>query len=305
MADWNQTDLIERGWDDVTRQACGGSVAAIIQILNEKLADTGIRTRAVLVGSTLQLLCEAEDPAALDQDATVDRVRGILEHLAPRGIRRVRINGRIMQEQQLLWLQAIERDPAGQLLWSEEIPLKRSHWFRWTARDWSMRSQSPRVLSALPGKSSRAAAAGGKTDDRHLFWVGLLGGVGISIGLATLVAWWAGWVGGPRPDSPPAIANGAENGAENGAAPGTGGESPDPFVQAVRLAESAANEGQTADTLAQWEDLAERWEQAADLMASVPPSDRRYATARDRAEAYRQNQTLAEQQVQRLQQQSP
>jgi hypothetical protein len=48
--------------DDIAQQARQGSVAAIIQTLNEQLVDVGIRTRAVLADGILQLLCEAAIP---------------------------------------------------------------------------------------------------------------------------------------------------------------------------------------------------------------------------------------------------
>jgi hypothetical protein len=73
----------------------------------------------------------------------------------------------------------------------------------------------------------------------------------------------------------------------------------DAFVQAVRLAEQAVQDGQTADTAAAWLDLAARWQRAADLMDEVTPDDPRYPTAQDRVTVYRQN---SEQALQRSQQ---
>ena len=67
-------------------QARQGSVAAIIQILNERLADAGIRTRAVVDGGVLQVLCEAPSKEHLDQSTIVDRVRQILESISPQRI---------------------------------------------------------------------------------------------------------------------------------------------------------------------------------------------------------------------------
>ena len=48
--------------NDIAKQARRGSVSAIIQILNEKLADSGVRTRAIFEDGILQLLCEAPTP---------------------------------------------------------------------------------------------------------------------------------------------------------------------------------------------------------------------------------------------------
>ena len=42
--------------ENITKQARQGSVAAIIQVLNDKLADSGVRTRAIFEDGVLQLL---------------------------------------------------------------------------------------------------------------------------------------------------------------------------------------------------------------------------------------------------------
>ena len=57
--------------NDVFGQAQEGSVAAIIQILNERLADNGIRTRAVFIDNVLQLLCEAPTNEQLEKSVVV------------------------------------------------------------------------------------------------------------------------------------------------------------------------------------------------------------------------------------------
>ncbi len=69
----------------------------------------------------------------------------------------------------------------------------------------------------------------------------------------------------------------------------------DPFRQAVDIAGQAAVAGQTAQSSAQWLNLAVQWQQAADLMAVVPPTDRRYNTAQNRIIFYRRNYKLAQQ----------
>ena len=115
-------------------QARQGSVAAIIQVLNERLADSGIRTRAMVADGILQLLCEADTPDKLEQTATVERVRHELETISPQRIKRVKINSRIVKEAQLLWLEEINKDPENALLWAQTITLKRpfflKRWFR-------------------------------------------------------------------------------------------------------------------------------------------------------------------------------
>ncbi|NEP61619.1 MAG: hypothetical protein F6K31_32485, partial [Symploca sp. SIO2G7] len=74
--------------NDVFGQAQDGSVAAIIQILNERLADNGIRTRAVFADNILQLLCEAPTEEQLEKSMVVANIRKILEDIGPRRIRR-------------------------------------------------------------------------------------------------------------------------------------------------------------------------------------------------------------------------
>ncbi|MCG8362376.1 MAG: hypothetical protein MJA27_03465, partial [Pseudanabaenales cyanobacterium] len=96
--------------NDISSQARQGSVAAIIQVLNEQLADAGIRTRAFLAQNSLQLLCEAAQPEQLEQTVVVERVRQILESISPRHIRRVKIYSRIVREHQLLWLEEVTHD---------------------------------------------------------------------------------------------------------------------------------------------------------------------------------------------------
>ncbi|MCA1992595.1 MAG: hypothetical protein LDL41_11270, partial [Coleofasciculus sp. S288] len=76
--------------DDIAQQARQGSVAAIIQTLNERLTGLGVRTRAVLADGVLQLLCEAAREDQLKQSILVEKIQQILEGIAPRNIRRVK-----------------------------------------------------------------------------------------------------------------------------------------------------------------------------------------------------------------------
>lgn len=127
--------MIVNRTNDITWQARRGSVAAIIQILNERLARSGVRTRAVFEDGVLQLLCEAQTIDQLERTTLVNQVREILESIAPRNIRTVKINSRIVREQQLLWLDEINRDPENQLLWSEKIILKQPNFFQQFLKD--------------------------------------------------------------------------------------------------------------------------------------------------------------------------
>jgi hypothetical protein len=288
--------------DDITRQARQGSVSAIIQVLNEKLADSGIRTRAVFEQGVLQLLCEAATPQQLEQSVLVPQVRQILESLQPRRIRRVSINSRIVREQQLLWLDEINRDPKNQLLWSEEIVLRRPNFIQRVLQD---RKQSKPIdlKASLPKGSPKRLAR-----ENRLFWRGLIGGASLSLFLL-LVGWtiysWldrsAGQVQTATSNSPgqnSSVQTSQDSSSELDETPANPTPpAEDPFSKAVNLAQSSVEAGQTAKSSAEWLTLAAQWQQASELMNSVPPDDPRYATAQSRVVLYRQNSEAALQQA--------
>jgi hypothetical protein len=298
--------------DDIAKQARQGSVSAIIQVLNQKLADSGVRTRAILSDGVLQLLCEAAQPNQLEQTTLVPSIRQTLESLQPRNIRKVTINSRIVREQQLLWLEEINRDPDHQLLWSEQIALKKPNPFRRLVEDWQIgRSEAAKAIS--PTLSPRF------NREKQLFRRGIIGGTGLSL-LLLLVGWrMYEWLGDrsqtvTQPRTQPSVTQGAENRSiENttltasesvtatiAASPSvTPAPSVDPFVQAVRIAEQAVSDGQVAQSSADWLDLASRWQRASDLMTQISPDDNRYPTAQDRIELYRQNSEAALQEAQK------
>lgn len=280
--------------NDIVKQASQGSVAAIIQVLNEKLADSGVRTRAMLDDhGVLQLLCEAPTAEQLEPSLLIDQIRQILEGLAPRNLKRININSRIVREQQLLWLEEISRDPAGQLLWSQEITLNRPNFLQQIQKDWQ--SNKERLTSStLSVRSPR------QLREQRQFWRGgLVGGISVAV---LLLAGWALYsklistpteqiqarTTQPENSSVNSISTAAKptvdaaNGSEKSVSKS------DPFASAVRLAEQASQEGQTASSQDDWRKLAQRWQEASDLMSSVPSSDRRYAVAQDRVNLYRQ-----------------
>jgi hypothetical protein len=264
--------------DDITKQARQGSVAAIIQVLNEKLAASGVRTRAVLAEGVLQILCEARSEASLDQSILVDRIREILEELSPKNIRHVNINSRLVQEQQLLWLEEITRDPKNRLLWSEKIILSKPNIIQRFIEDIRTNPTEPRKL--LMSLKTSSAAAEQKRQQREL-----VNGLIMGIGFALLVGLGAGWywyqgqsreqaqiqpqsIPDPEPTQTPDY-------TEN-------------FAQAVRLAEQASAKGKDAETAEEWLAIAALWDQASRLMESVPPDHPRYETAKNRTALYRQ-----------------
>lgn len=284
--------------DDITRQARQGSVSAIIQVLNENLGDSGIRTRAVFEQGVLQVLCEAATPKQLEQSVLVPQVRQILESLQPRRMRRVNLNSRIVREQQLLWLEEINRDPQNQLLWSEEIVLRRPNLIQRFLRDrQEVKPIDPKA--SLPKGSTHRLAR-----EKRLFWRGLVGGASLSVFL--LLVGWAvyNWLDRPSGQNQTTAANSqGQTESASSALPGNSTQSAnttptaDPFTKAVNLAQASVDAGQTAQTSAEWLALAAQWQQASELMNAVPPDDPRYATAQSRVELYRQNSEAALQQA--------
>ena len=280
--------------DDIARQARQGSVAAIIQTLNEQLADAGVRTRAVFADGVLQILCEAAQTEQLEQSILVPRIREILESIAPRNIRRVKINSRIVREQQLLWLEEITHDGENQLLWSEDIILAKPNLFKQVAEGFKNHKTVTRKKPAFPKPSSYIPKR------KNPFQRGIVSGVSLSVVLL-LVGWFLHEQLTPKPNSN-LTTQSLKPTAKSSKTPAT---SPtpvsaaafDPFAEAVRLAEQASTAGKKAQTAAQWLDLAAKWERASDLMGAVKPSDSRYKTAQDRMRLYRSYSETAQKQA--------
>ena len=299
--------------DDIVRQARQGSVSAIIQVLNEKLASSGIRTRAMFSQGVLQLLCEGAKPDQLEQPVIVPQVRQILESLQPRHIRKANINCRVVREQQLLWLEEISRDPDNQLLWSEEITLRQPTLMQRLTQDAKDRRQSAARVE-MPKSAPKLAR------EKKVFWRGLVGGASLSLFL--LLLGWAtyGWLSpklagqpaatetakAPSPEASPSPAPAASTQPKHSSLPATAtaasqrpaSPKPDPFAEAVRLAEGTVTTGQSAQTSAEWLEVATRWQRSSDLMSQVPSSDPRYVTAQDRVNQYRKNSETALQRAQ-------
>ncbi|MEQ8536687.1 MAG: hypothetical protein RIB93_04385 [Coleofasciculus sp. D1-CHI-01] len=284
--------------DDIAKQAHQGSVAAIIQILNQQLADDRVRTRAVFADGVLHLLCEAPVVEPLERSVLINHIQKILEDIAPRNIRRVNINSRIVQEQQLLWLEEISRNP-DHLLWSQEIVLSKPNLLQQWIKAFKSPKVEPKKKTQLPQVSSRKVKQNPRFQ-RHFV-------SGISVLVLLLLAGWLVYdrlIPSPyasttpqEPTPPPTPVSPSTT------APSTTATPSDPFTQAVRLAIEADAEGKTANTAAQWLDIAARWEKASTLMSSVNPDHPRYETARDRVILYRQNSQLAQQQAKQRQSQ--
>jgi len=286
--------------DDIAKQAHQGSVAAIIQILNQKLADGRVRTRAVFADGVLHLLCEAPIVEPLERSVLVNHIQKILEDIAPRNIRRVNINSRIVQEQQLLWLEEISRNP-DHLLWSQEIILSKPNLLQQGIKALKSPKAEPRKKSQLPKVSSR------KLKENHHVRRSFVGGMSLIVLL--LVGWFVydrliptlNASTTPQEPTPPPPPVSPSTTTPSATTTSTTAKPSDPFTKAVRLAIEADAEGKTANTAAQWLDIAARWEKASTLMSSVNPDHPRYEIAQDRVILYRQNSQLAQQQAQQRQ----
>ncbi len=277
--------------NDIRKQAHQGSVAAIIQVLNQELSDVGVRTRAVYDGGVLQLLCEGDTPAQLDQETLPDRIKQILELLAPRGVRRVNINSRIVREQQLLWLDEINREPE-KLLWYKEVNLVRPNFLKTMMED---------VQDSMSRSDQIGGPSARQQREKKQFWRGIFGGIGTTTALLLL-----GWGVFSLINKPSETISTTTNSAKPSESKPPESKPPEPkppeskptdnveaFSTAVRLAEESAALGSKAQTVSDWQAIADKWGKASDLMAQVPSSDKNYTVAQDRTTRYKNNQAAA------------
>ncbi|MEG3991060.1 hypothetical protein QUA13_28700 [Microcoleus sp. S28C3] len=284
--------------DDIARQAREGSVAAIIQILNDKLAQVSVRARAVFAEGVLQLLCEAATPQLLEQSSLVDRVQEILEGISPHNIRRVNINSRLVREHQLLWLEEISRDSENQLLWSQEIKLRKPNLFKRLAAAHHER-QALASKRALP----RMAVPRSMQEPRQ-FQRGIVGGISLTVLLLGAAAAIYKGLNSQALNSTQANSQAVATAAPSEAkavlkiSKETANSGVDSFAQAVRVASQAATDSKTAQSREDWLVVAAKWQQASDLMAAVPSKHPRHTTALNRTALYRQNSDKAQQEAQ-------
>lgn len=305
--------------NDIASQASQGSIAAIIQVLNEKLANSGVRTRAVFDGGVLQLLCEARTKESLEKSPLVQKIKQILESIAPRNVHRVNINSRIVREQQLLWLEEINRDPENQLLWSEQITLKKPNILKQIIKDFKENREKESQKPQLPQpQSSRYLIVSNRSKPKKSFLGGMMNAVGLCLILLS-AGWLAYYFLGSK------IKNSIETAALKYKAPNdfkikpskstdinknklqtpvvnvspTDSQAPyqkledDIFYIAIRIANQAVEDRKTAKSSDQWLDIAEKWQYASDLMAEVPSSHSRFKEAQSRIQLYKEYSDLA------------
>lgn len=263
---------------DVLDQARSGSITAIIQILNERLAEIGVRARAMDEGGRLQLLCEAAQEDHLAEAILAPQVQQILNEIAPWGIGRVRIYSRLVQEQKLLWLKEVKENP-DELLWTKEFklnppPLMRRMWGDWVRNREKTKERSLKRIRE------------GNKQQLSFNWAVLASlvaaGAAGTVALASFTIW--------SERELPMFSLGnktTEPEAEEEAL------ASDPFTEAVRIAEKAGIDGKTAASSAEWLDLAARWQKASDYMAQVGEDDKRYPAANERVTSYQNNRDAA------------
>lgn len=266
--------------EEVFGQARSGSITAIIQILNEKLATSGVRTRAMLEGGSLQLLCEAAEQKSLKKSQLLPRVRTILEEIAPRNIDKVCMYSRLNQEQQLLWLKEVQEDNKGHVIWTEELKLTKPPFWKQVTEDWQYGRQKARRIAELKSQAQHQPSRIGDWSRSQRSWVSaLVGGVSVA---AVVMGGWTLW-------------NNYQERTQSNTAPAkaVGQQGEDAFAQAVQLAEQSSLAGQSAETEAEWLELAANWKKASDLMRQVPSDDPRYIKAQDRVNLYGKNSEAA------------
>ena len=263
---------------DVFDQARSGSITAIIQILNDRLAEIGVRARAMDEGGRLQLLCEAAKQEQLAEELLAPQVQQILNEISPWGIGRVRVYSRLVQEQKLLWLKEVKENP-DDLLWTKEFKLNPPPLLRRMWGDWVRKKEKKRE-----GSLKRIRDGGKK--ELSFNWA-ILASL-LAAGAAGTVALGSFIVLSGR-ELPISFGNKDQSTEVEQAED----EGDDPFAEAVRIAEQAGKDGKTASSPAEWLDLAARWQKASDYMAQVGEDDERYAAAKERVESYKANSDVA------------
>ncbi|QLE54090.1 hypothetical protein [Nostoc sp. TCL26-01] len=289
--------------NDIAWQAHQGSVAAIIQLLNEKLTQSGVRIRAVFADGVLQLLCEAAKVEQLEQPRLVEQIEQILESIAPRNIRRVNINSRIVREQQLLWLTEIDRDRDNQLLWSQEITLSQPNVIKQLINDFQA-AQAEVGQANLP----EFLPLNNKNKPKKLPKIRLQSAFGLCLLLSV------GWVvysqfgeqikSLVQSDNHSSLATANTNKKKSAVLSntinhGVTDTSDDSFAAAVRIANQASATGKVATTSTQWLELAAMWQRASDLMNAVPPDHSRHQEAKIRTQLYKKYSEAAQKEAEK------
>jgi hypothetical protein len=280
----------------------------------------------VLNQSILHVLCEGQQLDQVEQAQVVLRVKETLEVIAPTNFKKAHIYGRLAKEEQVLWFEAIQSNPDREVLWSERVKLKQPN----LLKRWQNKDDTPVKLTRdvdLIGSFSNKEKAREKSQFEALMnrdqsplkpWLPY---IAIAVGLIGLLAMailkgWGPFVGtieSPLSESPssdpmagePPAANPPDSTSSALSPPAvpenstttTPPVSPDPavpdnFYQAVSIANQMTGAGLEAKTPEQWVKVSAGWQQAADLMALVPPDHPRFLEAQQKVKEYQQNQKI-------------
>ncbi len=282
--------------NDIFIQARRGSVAAIISILNEQLATLDVRIRAIFSDGVLQVLCEASQVQQLEKSNLVEEVKQTLEEISPRNIQQVKINSRIIQEQKLLWLEDITKDPENKLLWSQEITLTRPNIFKQIANNWQ--TNKPKTtkipLSKTVDYKGMPKSNQFQPDVIGIFFISLL-----MLTLGIQINRWFNYSGIDKITTSENTVSQSPSPTNKKSVEDTQAKSKAAFTQAVRLAQKAVADGKIAQSQEEWIAIAKTWQKASELMASVAPSYSRYDVAVNRAELYQTNSEIAKKEAEK------
>ena len=283
--------------NDIFIQARRGSVAAIIQILNEQLATLDVRIRAIFSDGVLQVLCEAPQAKQLEKSSLVEEVKQTLEEISPRNIQEVKINSRILQEQQLLWLEDITRDPENQLLWSQQITLTKPNIFKQIANNFQTNKPQPTKIPLSKTFDSKRMQKANQfqPDVIGIFFISLL-----MLTLGIQVNRWFNLSGIDQITASENTISQSPSPTNKKSSEDTEAKSKAAFTQAVRLAQKAVADGKVAQSKEEWVAIAKTWQKAAELMASVSPIYSRYDVAVNRAELYQKNSEIAKKEAEKI-----
>ncbi|MCL2924654.1 MAG: hypothetical protein MGF17_08520 [Trichodesmium sp. MAG_R04] len=284
--------------NDIFMQARQGSIIAIIQIMNEKLTRLGVKIRAIFSDGVLQVLCEASEVEQLNKYSIVKEVKEILEAISPHNIQQVKINSRVVQEQQLLWLEDITREKKDQLLWSQTITLTKPNIFKPIANNFQKNKLTPTTkipLSKSFGSKGIQKLNQFQPDVIGIFFMSLL-----MLILGIQINRWLNLSGIYKIKALENVASQSPSPINKKSSEDIEPKSKEAFIRAVRLAQKAVADGKVAQSQEEWMAIAKTWQQAAELMASVSPSYSRHDIAVDRAKVYQKHSDIAKKEAEKI-----
>jgi hypothetical protein len=299
-----------------------GQPEAIAAVVNHAIQSQGITAKAVLKDGSLLLLLESAtvpDPTAL-----VPFIKNGLTELGIQSVPTLKIYGRKHGDRLPAWQEEIDIEPPEDFLDPDDDPILGEDPDMF-ADDDEMLSEDPDLMSddedLLPEEDNfmpeedfeesedeeyleeEEDIPSGKPQGQKWYQNKIL----LLVPLIVLIVFAGGgaayWYlmrnqgattsdpADPAPETP------AETAAPAGDPAPTATPAPavNSFAEAVRRATQAANLSQTAQTQAEWNQIATLWQEASDLMGQVPETSPNYADAQPRVNSYRQNAEVARQ----------